>query len=75
MENETKHISQTTHLHTKMARRKGNAAFSSNLFVRQSTVKGDRMRPNNGKLSETASLLKSNIHQRCSFSQILYIVH
>lgn len=61
MVQETKHITQTTHLHTKMARGKGKAALCSNLFAQQSTVKGDRMRPNNGKLSEIALQLKSNM--------------
>lgn len=30
------------------------------------------MRPNNRKLCETAVVLKSNNHQRCYFSQMLY---
>lgn len=36
-------------------RKKAMLRSPTNLFVRQSTVKGDRMRPNNGKLSETVS--------------------
>lgn len=70
---ETKHISQTTNFHIKMAQSKGNSAFSSNLFAWQSTVKGDRMRPNCGEVSEVAFLFVSNMDQSCfTFSFIFY---
>lgn len=72
LEKETKHISQTGNFHIKIARRKGNSAFSSNLFAWQRTVKGDRMKPNCGELSEIVFLLKSNINQSCSFFSFMF---
>lgn len=60
-------INQTPHLHARMAERGGKSVFPSNLRARLSTAEDDRMRPNNGKLSESVRLLKSNIQQQCYF--------
>lgn len=50
-----------------MAERGGKSVFPSNLRARLSAAEDDRMRPNNGKLSESVCLLKSNIQQQCYF--------
>lgn len=60
-------INQTPHLHARMAERGGKSVFSSNLRARLSAAEDDRMRPNNGKLSESVCVLKSNIQQQCYF--------
>lgn len=60
-------INQTPHLHARMAERGGKSVFPSNLRARLSAAEDDRMRPNNGKLSESVCLLKSNIQQQCYF--------
>lgn len=60
-------INQTPHLHARMAEGRGKSVFSSNLLARLSAAEDDRMRPNNGKLSENVCPFQSNIQQQCDF--------